>query len=339
MDEGSAPEGQGSPNQLAPDPRVDGAVSRFWSALAGAVSLGLGLGVGELVGGIMARAATPFVAVGETFIDLVPAWLKDLAVELFGTNDKRALLVGMAAVLNVIGGAIGVIAARRFRLGQMLTGVVIVIASVAVLIRPDARVVDLVPTLCAGAVCLVSFTYLVPRAGPAVRDHPDTRLLSGRRTFVRAALLVAVGGTTAAAVGRWLGARRVGIDTSREMLAGSLDLSLAVPPRGADLGVAGAEPWQTSNASFYRIDTAFQVPLVDPTDWRLRVHGMVDNELTLTFADLIGMDVVERWITLTCVSNTVGGDLVGNARWTGARIADSLALARPAADADAVLST
>src|SRR5690625_2666392 len=329
MDEGSAPEGQGSPNQLAPDPRVDGAVSRFWSALAGAVSLGLGLGVGELVAGIMARAETPFVAVGETFIDLVPAWLKDLAVELFGTNDKRALLVAMAIVLAVVGGAIGAVAARRIGVGQLLTGGLIVIAGVAVITRPDAGIADLVPTAVAGAVGVGSLTYLVPRAGPPVRDHPDNNLFAGRRTFLRAALLVAVGGTAAAVIGRWLGARRVGIDTSREMLAGSLDLSPAVPPRGADLGVAGAEPWQTSNASFYRIDTAFQVPLVDPTHWRLRVHGMVDNELTLSFADLIGMDVVERWITLTCVSNTVGGDLVGNARWTGVPIADVLALAGP----------
>jgi DMSO/TMAO reductase YedYZ molybdopterin-dependent catalytic subunit len=324
---------------MSEDSAADDGRSWGWAALAGAVSLGLGLGVGELVAGLMARAETPFVAVGEAFIDLVPPWLKDLAVELFGRNDKRALLVGMALVMSVLGAVIGTVAARRLGLGVALTLGLVVVAAVAVLSRPDTTTTDLLPTLAAGAVGLGALAYLVPRAGPPPRDHPDSALESGRRTFLRATLVLAVGGTAAALAGRWLGARRVGVDAAREMLADGLSLTPAEVPAGADLGVSGAQPWRTPNDTFYRIDTAFQVPLVDPGDWRLRVHGMVENELDLSFADLIGLGLVDRWVTLACVSNPVGGDLVGNARWTGVPIAEVLRLAKPSPDADAVLST
>ncbi|HEU0042128.1 MAG TPA: molybdopterin-dependent oxidoreductase, partial [Jiangellaceae bacterium] len=110
-------------------------------------------------------------------------------------------------------------------------------------------------------------------------------------------------------------------------------------PAGADLEVSGAEPWQTPNEVFYRIDTALSVPLVRAEDWQLRVHGMVDHEVRLQYSDLVEMGLVDRWLTLTCVSNEVGGGLAGNAFWTGVPIADVLALAGPHPDADAVLST
>ena len=77
-------------------------------------------------------------------------------------------------------------------------------------------------------------------------------------------------------------------------------------------------------SDFYRIDTALLVPQVSPDHWRLKVHGMVDRELELTFADLLARPMVERDVTLSCVSNEVGGSLVGNAVWRGARLADLL---------------
>jgi DMSO/TMAO reductase YedYZ molybdopterin-dependent catalytic subunit len=95
-------------------------------------------------------------------------------------------------------------------------------------------------------------------------------------------------------------------------------------PAAADLGIEGLPPFQTPNADFYRIDTALTVPQVDPATWRLRVTGMVDRELELTFDDLLGRPLVEADVTLTCVSNEVGGGLIGNARWLGARLADLL---------------
>ena len=80
------------------------------------------------------------------------------------------------------------------------------------------------------------------------------------------------------------------------------------------------------------------MPEVDPADWRLRVHGMVANEFELTWDELLALPLEESWTTLACVSNEVGGTLIGNARWLGYPIRELLARARPTADADMVLS-
>ena len=85
-----------------------------------------------------------------------------------------------------------------------------------------------------------------------------------------------------------------------------------------DGDVAGISSYVTPNDSFYRIDTAFgQVPQIDPTSWRLRFTGMVDNPYELSFDQIQAMDLSDYVITLSCVSNQVGGNLVGNAVWTG----------------------
>ena len=106
-----------------------------------------------------------------------------------------------------------------------------------------------------------------------------------------------------------------------------------------ELQVPGISPFVTDNADFYRVDTAFVVPRLTTDDWQLKIHGAVDQEVTITYADLIAMPTIERMITLTCVSNEVGGGLAGNARWQGVRIADVLAMAGAQAGADCVLQT
>jgi DMSO/TMAO reductase YedYZ molybdopterin-dependent catalytic subunit len=93
----------------------------------------------------------------------------------------------------------------------------------------------------------------------------------------------------------------------------------------------------TGNADFYRIDTALVTPQVDPRTWRLRIRGMVDCEVTVTFDELMSMPMVERYITLACVSNEVGGDLIGNARWLGVPVRELLERAGPQAGADQVV--
>jgi DMSO/TMAO reductase YedYZ molybdopterin-dependent catalytic subunit len=105
-------------------------------------------------------------------------------------------------------------------------------------------------------------------------------------------------------------------------------------PAGAELGLRDLSPFRTSNADFYRVDTALVVPQVSTDDWKLRVHGMVDREIELDFAALLKRDLIERDITLTCVSNEVGGPYAGTARWLGAPLADLLREAgiRPGAD-------
>jgi DMSO/TMAO reductase YedYZ molybdopterin-dependent catalytic subunit len=108
---------------------------------------------------------------------------------------------------------------------------------------------------------------------------------------------------------------------------------------GVSLDVPGITPHLTSNKDFYRVDTALRVPDVPVDTWRLRIHGMVDKELDLSYEDLLSRRLIERRVTLTCVSNEVGGQYVGNATWIGVPLADLLEEAGVQAGADAVKST
>jgi DMSO/TMAO reductase YedYZ molybdopterin-dependent catalytic subunit len=95
-------------------------------------------------------------------------------------------------------------------------------------------------------------------------------------------------------------------------------------PAGADLSgeIDGLTPLFTDNGEFYRVDTAISVPRIRPADYRLEMAGMFDSPRSYTLADLFERDdLVERDITLTCVSNEVGGGLAGTARWIGVPLA------------------
>jgi DMSO/TMAO reductase YedYZ molybdopterin-dependent catalytic subunit len=128
------------------------------------------------------------------------------------------------------------------------------------------------------------------------------------------------------------------VEESRRLLR-LTDVTEPVVPASARIGVTGVTPWQTSIADFYRIDTQFIVPAIEPQDWMLRIHGKVDREVVLTYDELIARTITEAWVTLCCVSNEVGGSLISNAWFSGVRLADLLAEAGPHADADAVLQT
>ncbi|MGI5212070.1 molybdopterin-dependent oxidoreductase [Plantactinospora sp. CA-290183] len=166
-------------------------------------------------------------------------------------------------------------------------------------------------------------------------DHGD---LGGRRGFLRG-----VGGALGVAVvtgfgGRWVSTRR-GVAEARSAVRLPAPASPAPPlPAGADLALPGLAPYVTPNRDFYRIDTALVVPQVDPAGWSLRIHGRVRNPITLTFADLLARPMVERHITLACVSNEVGGDLIGTARWLGVPLGPLLAEADPLDGADQVVA-
>jgi DMSO/TMAO reductase YedYZ molybdopterin-dependent catalytic subunit len=163
---------------------------------------------------------------------------------------------------------------------------------------------------------------------------------SSRRSFFAAAGITAAAAAAAAAGGRALGSVRNSVEAARRSLRLPAPASPAPAlPAGLEAPVDGITPWLTPNPDFYRIDTALSVPQLDVDTWELRVHGMVEEEFTLTFDDLLEEDLIERHITLTCVSNPVGGNLVGNAKWLGYPLRDLLQRARPLRNADMVLST
>ncbi|WP_443034087.1 molybdopterin-dependent oxidoreductase [Streptomyces sp. CA2R106] len=301
--------------------------------LAGVASLG----VAELASAAVRPEASPVVAVGGAAIDRTPAAVKDWAIRHFGTEDKTVLQLGILAVLMLFALALGAAALRFRRTGAAGVMVFGVVGAAAALNRPDSTgPTDALPSL-AGALAGAAVLFLLVgrltrpgRAGEAadVPEVPSSGEGWDRRGFVVAAAAAAAASVGAGVLGRSLnGVRGHAAVASRASITLPRPASpAAAVPRGAGLAIAGISPFVTSNSDFYRVDTALVVPKVDASTWRLRLHGKgVARPRTLSFDDLLRRDLVERDITLTCVSNEVGGPYVGNARWIGVRLADLLA--------------
>ncbi|RJT83237.1 oxidoreductase [Arthrobacter cheniae] len=355
------------------------------AALAGIIAAGMVLGVAELVGAFFRASATPVIAMGSTFIDFTPPWMKDFAIATFGTNDKLALLIGMGVTITLLAAILGLVAFRRWVLGAagvLLMGAIIV---ACVLTRAGASLPDAIPTVVGTTAGLLALRWLVARlrhaaiapatstpataaknpgsdrtrpgvtvvesgegtlgndddvAGPVAATTSRTPGSTSRRGFFAAAGVTAVVAAAAAGGGRLLSGARNNIAAVRDSLEFPAPSSPAPAlPAGVQSPVPGVTPFVTPNGDFYRIDTALSVPQLTTDDWVLRVHGMVEEEFELTFQDLLDADLIERHITLTCVSNPVGGYLAGNAKWLGYPLREVLARAKPLEGADMVLST
>ncbi|PXA68136.1 molybdopterin-dependent oxidoreductase [Cryobacterium arcticum] len=328
------------------------------AALAGLAAVLAGFGLAELVAGLIAPGASPVLVVGALLIDLAPAWVKELVISLFGTGDKLALIVFIALVAAVLAALAGILEYRRAPLGRFVIVAAGLVALVAALTRADASPFDAVPPVLAMVVAALVLTMLIKRlrasAAPAAQAAAAS-LQSGRATSVtpaaaaRAALdrrrfLVYTGATAGAGVlaaigGQLLAAGSRAADAARALFTLP---AAAVPgtaiPAGASFDIDGLSPIITPNADFYRIDTALSVPRIDPSTWTLKISGLVENEVQISYADLLALPLEESTTTLTCVSNYVGGDLIGNAVWLGYPIRELLARAKPTSEADMVLS-
>jgi len=307
------------------------------AALAGIAAGAVTVGVGSLVALFTGASTNPLTAVGATFVDATPAWLKEFATTNFGTNDKLVLGIGEVIVLAGLAALAGILAARRWVWGAILVVLLAAVAGLAALSRPDAGSLAAVPSVAGGVAGLIALRLLIDRL-PAGASDDRARTGTDRRSFLLATSAAAGLGVVAAVVGRSVGA------AGRAARAARASLTLPPPatsaaPVPAGVQVTGIEPWATPPTDFYRIDTALAVPQVDPSTWELRVHGLVEDEVTLTWDELQAADLVEAWVTLCCVSNPVGGDLIGNQRWLGMPVRELLARAKPHADADMVLST
>lgn len=309
-------------------------------AIAGVAAVAAGLGVAELVAAMLAPTAGPLLVVGSAAIDLAPSWAKDAAIALFGTADKAALLVGIGLVLVAAAAAAGILQARRPPLGRILIAGGAIVGVAAAITRAGAAVFDAIPSAVAAIVAVIALELLMRRM-PERRPETATPRTADptRRTFlVWAGGATAIGAVTAAA-GLVLEAGTRAATAIRDALVLPRPRTSAPPvPAGAELGIDGLAPVITPNARFYRIDTALQIPRIDPTGWSLRITGEVQNELELTWAELLALPLDESYTTLMCVSNEVGGELIGTARWLGYPIRELLARAKPASGADMVLS-
>jgi DMSO/TMAO reductase YedYZ molybdopterin-dependent catalytic subunit len=310
-------------------------------ALIGLLSAGVALGIGEVVAALVRPASSPVIVVGNRFILLTPESVKRWAIRTFGTDDKTVLLTGIYIGIAIFAIVVGLLAARR--LGYGLAGLVVFggIGTYAALSTNAHRGSDVVPTIVAtlaGAAVLVA---LLRAAGLAASAEPDSDSDSAspglyRRGFLQGSAAAAGLAVVAGFGGRAAQHARFDVAAARAKVRLPAPVDTAKPlavVNGPDLGKSGV-PWDTPNSKFYRIDTAIEPPQLDPKNWSLRIHGMVDREIRLNYDQLLARPQIERWITLCCVSNEVGGPLVGNARFLGARLSDLLREAGVHPDAD-----
>jgi DMSO/TMAO reductase YedYZ molybdopterin-dependent catalytic subunit len=303
-------------------------------AAVGVLSALSALGAAQLAAGLVGGASSPVLAVGAAAIDATPAWLKDFAIRTFGTGDKVALLVGIGVVLTLGAIVIGVLSARRPRAGVIGVVVFGAIGVAAALTRPASGPVTAIPSIVGTMAGLFVYRRLMVAAGIAdpwtVAAPPPRGKASAappafdRRRLLRTGALTAAFAGTSGLIGQYL-VRRADASESRAAVRIPAPVDAAPrPPAGADLQIPGLVPFITPNDRFYRVDTALFVPSVSADTWTLRVHGMVDRAITLDYRQLLARPLIERDVTLACVSNEVGGDLIGNARWIGAPVKDLL---------------
>jgi DMSO/TMAO reductase YedYZ molybdopterin-dependent catalytic subunit len=307
-------------------------------AAIGLITAGLAVGVGELVAVWSGPQTAPAIAVGSAAIDLTPTPLKEFAVRNFGTDDKLFLLTGIYTTLALIALAAGILALRRLVVGVVLVAVFAAVGAWAALSRPTSRTGDVWPSLLGAAAAAAAMVLLVrsyQAARAASRHEPAAEPTAGparlplwaqdRRGFLALATGTAGAAALSGLVGRVVVDRRYNVAVKRARVRiPTPAVRAAAIPAGAHPNVVGLSDFITPNAAFYRVDTDLVLPQVDPDAWTLRIRGMVDHPLELTFADLLARPLIEHDQTLSCVSNEVGGPYVGTARWIGAALADLL---------------
>ena len=293
------------------------------AAGAGVVAGGMSLGAGELLASLLAAVPSPVAAVGRAVIDLAPTALREGGIQAFGTADKPALVLGTIVLALAVGALVGIrsrasrAAAPVAFAGFGLLGVLAASTDPSTSLPLAAGVAVL-----ASVVGVLTLRGLLGAAPAAGTTGPLVDL--ERRRFLALAVGAGSLALVAGSMGRVLtGGGRAAAARARTVLR--LPASpLPVPPPGLEASTPGLSPLLTPLDRFYRIDTALAVPDVDVATWRLKVGGMVDRPFSLSYDELASLPQVEADITLCCVSNEVGGRLVGTARWQGVRLMDLL---------------
>lgn len=305
---------------------------------AGVLATVVGLAAGHLVAAVTNPASSPVLAVGSTVIDLTPTPVKEWAIARFGTADKPILVGSVLLGTLLLAALAGVLTRRRPGAGAGLLLVLVTVAGAAAVARPAAGPVDALPALAAAVVGLVALLWLAHALSMDGATPPSTLQGTGaqRRAVLIGAGLVAAAAVVMGSAGQWIGTVRTRIGDI--VLPRAAD-PLGPLPTGLEVTYPGISSFRTPNEAFYRVDTNLTVPVVDIPGWTLTVDGDVDTELSLTFDELAAMPLVERDITLTCVSNEVGGTYVGSARWLGVRLSTLLDRAGVGGGADQLLST
>ncbi len=323
----------------------------WWpAAVAGVVAAASALAAGELIGAFFAPSPGPVIGVANRVIDEAPTWFVEFGKNVFGLADKPALILGTIIISLLLGAALGVASRRNRTVGVAGIAAFGLIGLLAVAADPQgsigAAIVVAAVAVGAGVVVLLRLLQLahgapgVPVAGlPAAADESDdvtavvtespTSPAVSRRSFLNWA-----GATGVATAGAVVASRsirsRSNVSSARDAVSLTAEADSRVTEILADAadgelaGTPGLTPLIIPNDEFYLIDTALVKPQVDPTTWSMTIRGMVDNEITLTYEELLARSETIAPVTLSCVSNEVGGDLVGNAVWQGVPLTELL---------------
>jgi DMSO/TMAO reductase YedYZ molybdopterin-dependent catalytic subunit len=321
-------------------------------ASAGVLTGLAGLAVSHAVAAALNIRESPVVAATEGIIRATPGSLVEPAIQLLGTWNKPVLLTLVVLGLLAAFVAAGLLAKRSVWLPVVIF-VALAGAALASLLTAGTTASTGSLPIAAGfltwVLALSTLTEPLRRTAAleelpedaAVRSEPVGALEEARgqnrRGFLVRVGAVAVATLAASGLGSFLSRDRSRVQAAREML--KLPVTAPDQPAGAKVGVEGVAPWRTPNEDFYLIHTAIAVPIITPEEYSLRIHGQVERELKLTYAELADREFTEAWITLNCVSNEVGGDLIGNAWWSGVKISELLAEAGVRPGANAVLQT
>lgn len=325
---------------------------RWWGALIGLLALGAGLAMGGVIAGFSRLLRSPIVSVGDRVIDHVPKPLKLWAVRTFGTTDKTVLIWSIVIVIAIIAVLVGIVTVRgRTDIGIAFSVLLGLAGAWAGGVGRNTHLIGVLPSLAAGVtaagVLRLGHHLAQPRAPQsAAVVNAATRAVAqsmtaapslDRRRFLMASGGIAVATVALGAVGRGMQHRFDSAIERAGVRPPTPKKPLPAPPVDPALTTEGLSPLITPINDFYRIDTALSFPSVSLKTWKLKITGMVDNERTYTYDDLMNRELIERDITISCVSNEVGGDLVGNARWIGCRLDDLLAEAGIHKDADQIM--
>ena len=324
-------------------------IAKRRSGWAGVAGVAVSLGLTELFAGWSTAVPSAISAIGGFVIDLSPSWLKTFAISTFGTADKAVLAICIVGVALLIGWFVGKASAQRPLPMVIAFAAAAVVGVAAQLGEPGAVVVAvIVATVVAMGAGLLTWYGIVVWSRPVERDAADGDPADqesadhvpadpGRRRL----MIGLAGAVTVSAITIWIG--RSMIRSRAEAQRSALGLPVPVerqadPSAANDFALESLTPIVVPNDEFYRIDTALVVPAVDPEEWTLTIKGMVARDIVLTYADIAAMPLVERYVTLSCVSNKVGGGLVGNALWTGVYLKDLLDMAGVESGADQIVA-
>lgn len=330
-----------------PDPDLASLIVPRGAAAVGGLAVGtVAVTTGMLIASLADRPS-PIDSVGSSFIDRTPRWLKELAIDWFGTNDKTALRVGIVLVLAAVSMALGTASRRGVRPLVVGVGAFAVVGALSAAERPGSNAITVIAPLIGAVAGVISTLVLFRGLGSrwvAAHRPRESRVPLGwdRRRFIGTTAAV---GATSVVLGTV--ARRGESDRLRRIEDQRPSSLPGVDPSNADVVTAdtdfdgldnGETTFITPNDDFYRIDTALSFPTVDLGEWRLKIGGMVDKEIELSYDDISALTQIERTITICCVSNEIGGPYIGNATWQGVPLSELLDMVGVRAGAEQLFS-